>query len=180
METVFKLSRAEVELACTQFLAKSGVRLTGTARLAGESSFEHLHFAGEVDLATVAPAALAPAPALDPGGYRAEVERTPVVRAEVVRAVPSSAVHVPSLRALVEPPAASVERSALASSLESPVQPRPRGTAPRFREANIGGSVPVGGDPEAMAAHVGELLSSKPPSVAKIPQSVADFRKRAR
>lgn len=66
MEAVFKLSRAEVEEACLQYLARRDVRFAATPRLADApgQEFAALVFIGEIALAPMreppAPAALPP------------------------------------------------------------------------------------------------------------------------
>lgn len=196
MESVFKLTRAEVERACTQFLRKNGVNLANTAKLVGEASFEDLHFSGEVSL--VAPVLEHTGPgtgALDLPAYgaaverapveRAMVERAPVQRVEVASARPAPAPVAPPAAAPVTPPApaeaaAPVEKSATASSLETPVPARPAGSKPRFKEGVVGGSVPglTGGSHAGMGKQLGKLMSD-PPSTVKLPPSVVDFRDKA-
>lgn len=177
MESVFKLTRAEVELACTQFLRKNGVSLANTAKLVGDTTFEHLHFSGEVVLGV----ALEPredsggAPktgALDVQAYGAAVERTPVERAPVQRTEVVSALPAPA------PAAVPPTKSPIASALEKPVPARPAGSKPLFKEGSFGGSSAglTGGSPAGMGKQLGKLISSEPPSTVKLPPSVVDFR----
>lgn len=189
MESVFKLTRAEVERACTQFLRKNGVNLANTAKLVGEASFEDLHFSGEVSL--VAPVLEHTGPgtgALDLPAYGAAVERTPVERAPVQRTEAVSSLPAPapvSATAPVSAPVASAaptsaEKSVLASALETPVPARPAGSKPRFKEGVVGGSVPglTGGSHAGMGKQLGKLMSD-PPTAVKLPPSVVDFREKA-
>jgi len=52
MEAVFKLTRAEVEEACAQYLMQRDVRFARTPKLADNvgQDFEHLFFTGEIAL----------------------------------------------------------------------------------------------------------------------------------
>jgi hypothetical protein len=158
METAFRLSREQIEVACTEYLAKNGVHLNGQASLNEEVPFEYLSFVGTVALGLSGEPRTATAPAVE------QQAAAPAVLIHASLPVPAAA-------------PAPVERSTLASSLEKPVPARPPGSAPKFREGNVGGGVPVGGSHQNMSAKLGKLMS-EPPSTVKLPPSVVDFRNR--
>lgn len=153
MEAVFKLSRAEVELACAQFLAQRDVRFVKPPTLADDATqdFEHLFFTGEIALA-------------EPVKTAVSVQTPPP---QVWRGLDFTADAINHVVAPAAAPTADVPAAAA----------RPDAQTSVLKAASREGDKSFHPAPAGPKVSLGSLLSSDPPAMVKLPASVVDYRR---
>lgn len=164
MEAVIKLSRAEVEEACAQYLARRDVRFASTPKLVepdGAPKFEFLYFSAEIAM-TARPAVDAEPPALRRGT--------------------SAPAEVPYVAG--RPFELDGERSAESATLY--VAGRPFDVAPDMglpapapapapAPSLFAGSAPPTGDTRSAYARL--IDPDAPPSIVRLPEKTLEFRR---